>query len=152
MITEQKKLEELMYLSLIGNFAYRQVRDHKEYIAFNAKNADGRLKPIYITTAEPASDKVLTLRVNAFEKRVLDERMLALLDENCKGELNFSKRISVYINNRFALLSEKEQKEEVESYMTNFVYLCRLKLVDNKTFKACTKYMKRQFDANVYSF
>ncbi len=152
MITEQKKLEELMYLSLIGNFAYRQVRDHKTYIAFNAKNSDGSLKPIYITTENLDSDKIMKMRVNAFEKRVFDEKMLATVDVIDKGEFSFSKRIVNYINNIYSKLPEKQQKEDIESYLTNFVYLCRVKLIDKKTFKACTKYMKRLFDGKTYSF
>lgn len=159
MITDQKKLEELIYLSLIGNFSYKQVKDGKTYIAFIAEfnnerkneNQIGNIKPIYLTSDEQTNDKVLKLRLSSFESKVLNNRVLESINEYCKGELDYSRRIIIFIHNEFEKLSEKERKAVVENFMTNMWGLHNFGIIDKKGFKVCTKYVKQQIGSKEFT-
>lgn len=159
MITEQKKLEEIMYLSLIARFSYKQVKDGKTFIAFNAEynnenkldNQFANLKPIYLTSDEDTSERILKLRLNAFEDKVLNDKVIEALNEYVKDELNFSRRIVIYVHNEFNKLSEKDKKTAIENYMMNMLALYNFSVIDKKSLKACTKYMKQQIGAKEFA-
>lgn len=159
MITEQKKLEEIMYLSLIARFSYKQVKDSKTFIAFNAEynnenkldNQFANLKPIYLTSDENTSERILMLRLNAFEDKVLNDKVIEALNEYVKDELNFSRRIVIYVHNEFNKLSEKDKKTAIENYMMNMLALYNFSVIDKKSLKACTKYMKQQIGAKEFA-
>lgn len=154
MIKGERKLEELIYFSLISNFESKHVKDGVTYISFCSKiqelgmNQNNKpvckvnLRPIYLTSDEETSPRVLELRVKAFENKIFDENMKEAINQYLKNEIYFSRRIALYMNNVYFKKSEKEQKQEIANFATNLYGLYNFNIIDKQQFKLCKKYME----------
>lgn len=145
---EQKKLEELMYLSLIGDFAYKQVRDSKTYIAFKSEmnNGNTNIKPIYMTSVDIASEKLQKIRISSFEEKVLNEKTLKAIENYSCGEVNYLRRITIFLSNNYGNLNSDEKKELFDNFNTNMWGLYNFGIIDSRERKACVKYMKQEIN------
>ena len=143
---EQKKLEELMYLSLIGDFAYKQVKDAKTYIAFKSEmnNRNIKIKPIYITGINIASEKLQKARISSFEEKIFDKKTLKAIENYSCGEIDYLRRITIFLSNNYDKLNSDERKELFENFDTNMWGLYNFNIIDSRERKACVKYIKQE--------
>ena len=143
------KLEEMMYLSLIGKFDYKHICDTKTYVCFTCTdetvNKDAKLKPVYITGLENVSDRITKNRINAFEKKIFNENYIEYLnraeDKSC---ICFSRRIKDYINNFYMHASFSIQKAIVTNYKENLNNLKNEHIIDEVQFEAAVEFISRQ--------
>ena len=145
---EQKKLEELMYLSLISDFAYKQVKDSKTYIAFKSEMNNGNIniKPIYITGVDVASEKLQKARITSFEQKIFNKNTLKAIDDYSLDEINYLRRITIFLSSNYQSLSTDEQKELFDNFDTNMWGLYSFNIIDSRERKACVKYMKQEMN------
>lgn len=154
----QKKLEELMYLSLISKFSYKQIKDGKTYYAFNSDMENNKnnlkIKPIYITGEEMASLKVQRLRIKSFENKILNKQTLNALEcyVNDENEVDYLRRIMIYKTNVFKKANAKQQKEIYDNFTTNMWGLYNFNIINNKERKACVKYIQQELKTKELSF
>lgn len=151
MAVEQTKLEELMYLSLIGKFDYKHICDGTTYICYTSsneeENKDEKVKPVYITSTNMASEKISLNRINAFEKKIFDENYVNLLEsEKLNSSLNYNKRIKDFINVSYVNEDSKSQKNTVKNFKNNFINLLREEIVDKEQFEAAVEYVSKHFN------
>lgn len=145
------KLEEFMYLSLIGKFDYKHICDSKTYICFTCTdenvNQDAKLKPVYITGENVVSDKISRARVNAFEKKIFTDAYVDFLNRSENGENNslcYSRRIKDYVNNIYLHATTSNQKAIVASFRNNFNNLKNEHILDNAQYEAGIEFVSRQ--------
>ena len=143
------KLEEMMYLSLIGKFDYKHVCDNKTYVCFTCTdenvNKDAKLKPVYITGLEIVSDRTARARINAFEKKIFSENFVEFLNRpDDKANICFSRRIKDYVNNIYLHATPSTQKAIVTGYTNNFNNLKNEQILDNAQFEAGVEFVSRQ--------
>jgi len=143
---EQKKLEELMYLSLIGDFAYKQVKDSKTYIAFKSEMNKGNtnIKPIYLTSVDVGSERLQKARITSFEQKIFNEKTLKAIENYSCGEINYLRRITIFLSNNYQQFSTTEQKKLLDNFSTNMWGLYSFSVVNDRERKACIKYMKQE--------
>ena len=119
MINDHKKLEELMYISLLGKFSYRFVRDGKTYVGFTSSNLFKNLeaKPVYVTSLKTDSDFVSLKRICAFEKKILPED---LVDEE---NLNYVARMKNFLDEKYEKADNEQKAEILDNFKTNLLKL-----------------------------
>lgn len=164
MIKSEKKLEELIYFCLISNFESKHVKDGVTYISFCSKiqelenNQNNKpvckidLKPIYVTSDEEVGDKVLNLRMNAFENKIFSEDIKECLNKNFENGLYFSKRMGLYINKVYNKSSANEKQKILNNFETNLYGLYNFNIIDKKQFNICRKYISKQLGEKELSF
>ena len=145
------KLEEFMYLSLIGKFDYIHTCDNKTYVCFTTTdeniNKDAKLKPVYITSLDVVSDRVAKARITAFEKKIFSETFAEFLDRSEADEKTlfcYSRRIKDYINNFYSNAKPTVQKTIVNSYKNNLINLKNKEIMDNAQFEGALEFITRQ--------
>ncbi|MBE5745693.1 MAG: hypothetical protein E7359_00170 [Clostridiales bacterium] len=149
MAIEKNKLEELMYISLIGKFDYKHIVNDLTYLCYTSNkeetNKNENIKPVYITSTKVVSDKIALNRINAFEKKIFDEQYKAYLDAN-NEKLSFTKRIKDFINVYYINEDAKSQKEIVKNYRKNMLNLVHEEVVNKEEFEAAIEYVLQQFN------
>lgn len=145
------KLEELMYLSLIGKFDYIHTCDGKTYICFTCMdenvNKDAKIKPVYITSLEIVGARTAKARINAFEKKIFSENYVEFLNRTEAEEKTnpcYSRRIKDFVNNIYSNAAFATQKEIVSSYKNNFTNLKDKNVLDDAQFEAGVEFVSRQ--------
>lgn len=105
----QKKLEELMYLSLIGEYQYMQWNGNETLIAFMGSRplCFKMAKPLCLTSNKIGSDRLTKERITVFEGKVfsqypqvqqmlgnekfnINKRIKLLIETFCNNEIIFS--------------------------------------------------------------
>lgn len=133
---EQKKLEELLYLSLIGRFELKSKVDFRTYLCFTSVKAckEGELKPIYITeTNAEVSDDILLKRVNSFENKIFKQ------EKNNNEELNYIKRIKNFVKN----LDKKSTQKVLMNLKHNLGCLEKEEIIDSERAKISYCYVEQ---------
>lgn len=147
---EITKLEELMYISLIGKFEYVQICDKKKYLAFtsNISNEDleAKVKPIYITDLSKVSDKVLLSRIKNFEKKVFPSVYCDYLEKNKmmiedKEVICYSKRIKSFINKIYSKLNLENKRKIFYGYTKNLEFLRNETVIDDEQLESAKKFV-----------
>lgn len=151
MINEQVKLEELMYMSLVGKFDYKHIADDITYLCYTScndeENKDDKVKPVYITSTKVVSDKIALNRVKAFEKKIFEADYVNYLEaEKLNENLSYSKRVKEYINNIYINEDTKARKAIVKNYKNNLVKLLREEIIDKEQFEAAVEYVTKHFN------
>lgn len=144
------KLEELMYVSLIGKFDYKHICDTEVYMCFTTTNkevnSDVKLKPVYITSVKVVSDSISLKRVKAFENKIFSEEFNSFLnrDENSAEKhtvLCYSKRMTDFIKSVYVNADLETQKEILNNYKTNLLNLRKEEIIDNDQLEAAMKFV-----------
>lgn len=145
------KLEELMYLSLVGKFAYIHTCDSQTCVCFtctdDSVNKDLKARPIYITTLKVTNEATSKARINAFEKKIFNESFVEFLNRAENGEkacLCYSRRIKDYVNNVYSHAVPSVQKTIVNNYKNNFINLKNEAVLDGAQFEAGIEFVSRQ--------
>lgn len=142
MANNQEKLEELMYVSLIGKFNYRYIRDGKTYICFVSANAkkDDVFAPIYATSLKSDVELVALKRIKAFENRTMPKKYVENVTTNSmvdgKEKLSYSKRIKEFVNDIYSVATEDEQVNMLKNYTGNMINLNKELIIDDEQLKA----------------
>lgn len=145
MIEDSKKLEELIYLSLIGEFDYVHENNYGKNICFTAQNLtldrmlDRKNKPLFITSENIVSDKIALARLNAFENKIFEKSYLNNLPKN---ELNYSKRIKNYIR---YVEKENKQNETLKCFYNNTLFLNAEQIISATDLFAAQEFVISQF-------
>ncbi len=141
----QKKLEEYMYLSLIGKFVDIQVINQKTYACFSTKNKkDSKVAPIYLTSTEDVSENTLLKRVSSFEKKVFeDEDYIKNLKtfETSEDKLCFVKRMKAFVDN---FENTKEKNIVLKNYKTNTTKLYNAGLIQDEELRIVDEFVEKQ--------
>ena len=158
MVKEQKKLEELIYLSLIGKFFYMNQIGCNTYICFRCNtyicftsqdDKANNKKPFYITSENVLGDKVSLAKLNSFEKHIYGEELTKKMkDENLfssKEKLNYSKRIKFFIDNVY-LKNENSKKIITDFFDMNILLLRGEQVIDDMQYKSAIKYVHGEFN------
>ena len=150
MVKEQKKLEELIYLSLIGKFFYMNQVGCNTYICFTSQDDKANnKKPFYITNENVIGDKVSLAKLNSFEKQIYGEELIKKLkDENLtssKEKLNYSKRIKFFIDNVY-LKNENSKKFITDFFDMNILLLRGEQIIDDMQYESAIKYVHGKFN------
>lgn len=147
MIKDQKKLEELIYLSLIGKFDYKHDNGYNTYICFTSQNAnpvsDVKSKPVYITNENVVGDKIAFKRLITFEDKVLDKTQAKHFAN--QKELNYTKRIKEYAKYVKNLSKEKQNKIKLH-YQTNIMLLHSEHIINDLYFEAANSFVNCQLE------
>lgn len=144
MIKEQKKLEEIMYLSLIGKFENVILfGDNKHFCFTSQTNNKFAFKPTYVTNEKIASDNVALLRLQAFEKKVYNKDYYEKLLKTAKNKPNFAKRIKMFLEN----VNQQNLTVRYETrlyYETNLLHLFNNQIIDEDSYYAAKEYIAGQ--------
>ena len=147
MIKDQKKLEELIYLSLIGKFNYKYQNGYNTYICFTSQNASSystaKSNSVYITNEDVVSDKMAFVRLKTFEDKIWDKDQLKYFAN--QKELNYTKRIKKFTNYITNLSEEKQNKIKLH-YTTNIMMLHSEHIINDLYFEAAKSFVQNQFD------
>jgi len=147
MIKDQKKLEELIYLSLIGKFDYKHKNEYNTFICFTSQNAnpvsDVKSKPVYVTSENVVGDKISLIRLKTFEDKVLDKSQAKNFAN--QKELNYSKRIKEYANYVKNLSEEKQNKIKLH-FQTNIMLLHSEHIINDLHFEAANSFVNCQLE------
>lgn len=137
-----KKLEELIYLSLIGKFCYWEKQKDEMVVCFVASKIfnDDIKKPIYITSSKYTSDKIALKRLEAFEQKVFTkDKSLANTLKN-DDTLSYSRRIK-------KILSKSYQNFEVlEQYKINIENLNQEWIIDEFQYQVAKEYVAKKVE------
>ena len=148
----QKKLEEYMYLSLIGKFVDIQVINQKTYACFSTKNKkNNKVAPIYLTSTEDVSENTLLKRVSSFEKKVFeDENYIENLKdlETEQDRLCFVKRMKVFVDN---FKNMRDKNIVFKNFKTNTTKLYNAGLIQDEELRIVDEFVEKQMgkDKNV---
>ena len=104
MRVSNKKLKELMYLSLIGEYTYMELRDPEVILCYQGAThiCHNIVKPLCLTSNKLISDRVTIARITKFEEKVF-EKSSKLHKSKLSEEKNFSldKRIKYFIEDYY---------------------------------------------------
>ena len=130
MIKEQKKLEEIMYLSLIGKFENVILFGDNKHFCFTSQyNNKFSMKPTFVTNEKIASDNVALLRLKAFEKKIFNPEYFESIVKATKEKPNYGKRIKLFLEN----LNKQDLTTRYETrlyYETNLLHLFNNQIID----------------------
>ena len=100
-----KKLEELMYLSLIGEYEYMQLNANETLIAFKGSLhfCSYFAQPICITNTKFSTDNITKMRINKFEEKVFEKETAFLKTLNKEEKFVLNKRIKLFIEDYYKL-------------------------------------------------
>ena len=143
MKNEQLKLEEFMYISLIGKFYSTDVVNGNKLICFASVDKINNTTPIYITSGENYSETTLLNRIKAFEKKVIMNR--ELLDQISSNEkenkVNFVGRLKTYLGS----LKNEELKSKLNLYNKNIESLAKEDFIEDEEKKLIKSYVEYAF-------
>ena len=147
----QKKLEELIYLSLIAEYDYMQLNGNETLIGFKGSRplCIDMTKPICITSNKLGSDSMTRQRVIRFEEKIFAKSTFI---ERLKGETKF------ILSKRIKLLVEHCKKNEViySLYKNNINTLKICGVIDEIQRLGAIHYVEdlrnKTLDANYESF
>ena len=145
MRNEQKKLEELMYLSLIGKFVDIQVINQKKVACFSAATRnENNVAPIYLTGNEVVGDNTLLKRISTFEKRIFDEEYVNKLEDLSTSEdkVCLIKRMKNFSN---SLESEKDKRAVINNFKTNTNKLYKAEMISEEELRIVDEFIDKQF-------
>lgn len=145
MIENNKKLEEIIYLSLISLFDSVHKNDFSVYYCFveqEPKSSNLKDRAIYITSEDVVSDKLALARLGAFERKIFDEEYNKKLS---KSELNYSKRIKEYVNHVKG--DEEKSKWAIYYFYANTLRLYSEQIISQEQLLAAQEYLEKQFDS-----
>ena len=155
MIKDKEKLEELMYISLIGKFDFIHKTDFKSFIAFtstNYKEDEDIIKPIYVTGEDAVSNKIALLKVKSFENKAFKgNKFLKALNQNkiMSGEgqekISFIKRIKDYINEVYNTQNAKGQAKIRANFESNIKNLEKNNVINDVHAEVAISYLSSLF-------
>ena len=119
-MVNQKKLEEYMYLSLIGKFNEKKIVNGRTILSFIPRESGNDFIPMYITSTEMVKDTTSLNKIKAFESKIFaDTKLLEKIKEIKPTKENndsvcYVKRIKEYIKN-----NNENKNYIIESYKNN---------------------------------
>lgn len=142
---EEAKLEELMYLSLIGKFDFKNVVDDITYFGYTSRDESSKqgVKPLYITSSKVQSESVGVRRISNFEKKILNEVTYIMMPLNGQS---YSRRIRNYIKLEVSNKDEKTQNMILKSYKNNMASLLKEGVIDKRQCEAAVEYVTTQLN------
>lgn len=137
MAVTNKKLEELIYLSLIGRYTLKQESDFQTILSF-VDDRQNKLRPIYQTKLDSQStDNSVKKSIKSFEDKVFSQSKYIMLYKflDTKHDINgvnFINRISSYLCDIYTTFPSKERKIIKGNYTSNIQKLCETEVIDKK--------------------
>ena len=145
MKNEQKKLEELMYLSLIGKFVDIQLVNQQKIACFSTANRNEKnVAPIYLTGTDVASDNVLLRRISTFENKIFDKEYLDGLKNlsTIDDKVCLIKRMKTFTN---TLKTEKDKRTVLSNFKTNTNKLYKAEMISEDELRIVDEFVNHQF-------
>lgn len=140
----EKKLKELMYLSLIGEYTYLQLNGNERLICFKGTRplCPYIVKPICILSDKVASERVLKDRFERFESEIFAEDVNYLNKLNREDSFTLDRRIKLFIGDYyknyiiFDLYKANMKILNKAGIIDEIQYLGSIKYIDNMRSKA----------------
>jgi len=143
MKTTNKKLKEFMYLSLLGEYTYMELKNSNFIICFTGARplCSCVIKPICLTSTNFSSDKIIMQRINSFEDKVLSETS-NLHKSQLKGEKIFS------LDNRIKFFVEHYYRNNIifDMYQSNLNSLYKGRVIDETQYLGALKFISKMRD------
>jgi len=134
------KLEEYMYISLIGKFYSTEVVNNIKFVSF-IDDSKKFASPIYLTNSEIVSRKVLVNRAQSFEQKSLknEELLNKIQSQGSEYEPNYVGRIKTYL----ASLTEDEMKATLNKLSQNLESLLKEDFIEEDEKILIQKYVEK---------